>query len=140
MEKEMQKKVRTLCRLEYVGEGYYAYLAKSYAKDKQLSKIFRTFSAHESGHGVLFGKYYAQSFGKSPSRGRWVVVGKVMAFCQCILPLKWKLKMLEKLESGAVKDIEIAVKTDQKNGLIEILEKILPHEKAHAGLYKSLYE
>lgn len=139
MEDHLKKRIRTLCRLEYLGAGFYAYLAGAYKKDRELSKILKTFSAHEADHGTMFSSYYAEICGQPPKAGPWQMAGKIMAFCQCIVPLKWKLKMLERVESQGVKGIEQAVASGEQGKLVAMLEKILPQEKAHAGLYKRLY-
>lgn len=70
MNSEIQKKVRSLCRLEYLGAGFYAYLAGANKKNRELSKILKTFSDHEASHGAMFGQYYAENSapGKSACR------------------------------------------------------------------------
>lgn len=136
---KIKSKVRWSCRLEYVGSGYYSKLSDSYKHKSELSDIFRTFAMHELKHGAMFGGYYRKEFGEKLNQNAWITLGKVVAFFQSMLPLKWKLKMLHRLETSAVRDIKSVLCLKERNRYLEILEKILPDEIAHAGLYRELY-
>ena len=126
--------------MEFLGEGVYLWLAGSNKKNPELASVFRQFAAHESGHGRMFSKLYADHGNVPPARHTWVRAGKVIACCQGVLPLRWRLKILNHLESGAVENIESVLKLREKDEFFKILEAILPHERQHAALYHDRYQ
>lgn len=136
---KIKSKVRWSCRLEYIGAGYYSKLSTRYNSNFELSDAFGRFAKHELKHGAMFGRYYRKEYGKKLNKDVWFTLGKGLAFSQFMLPLKWKLKMLHRLETAAVRDIEYALHSKKQNRYFEILETILPDEVAHAGLYRKLY-
>ena len=117
----------------------YDSLSKRYRKQAEISKILSQFSKDELKHGLMFKKGYRVEFGKTLTAGPWVSLGKILAFLQYLVPLRWKLKNLSMLESFAVKLMNHELNAQKPNRYQNIVRLILPDEEKHAALYRRLY-
>ncbi len=138
---DMRLKVAKSFRMEMVGTGLYRALSSQYRKTEPgLSERFHTFAGHEYMHGKLFGKYFQKTYGKTlQGEGFWIFMGRVAAFMMRAMPLKKKMKKLSIIEAQAVADIEKVLAVSGDDRLNKIMKTILPDEKAHAGLYREVF-
>lgn len=133
---ELKPEIVRSFRMEMIGTGCYETLARRYAGRRPgLSERFRKMAESERSHGVMFQKCHAGLYGSEMSGEKfWLLVGKLSAVSQTLLPLGIKLKILSAVEKLAVKQIE---KTLAGGGMSEfhaIMRSILPDEKEHAAL------
>ena len=135
----MKIQLKWACRVEHLASGFYHTLSKRYRKQAEVSQILSQFSKDELKHGLMFKKGYRVEFGKKLIVGPWVTLGKTLAFLQYPVPLRWKLKNLNMLESFAVKIMNHELNAKESNRYRDIVRRILPDEEAHAALYSKLY-
>ena len=138
---DMRPKVARSFRMEMVGTGLYRSLSSQYRKKApELSQRFQTFAGHEYMHGRLFGRYFQKTYGKTLQGERfWIFMGRVAAFMMRAMPLQKKMKKLSIIEAQAVADIEKVLAVSGDDRLHKIMKTILPDEKAHAGLYREVF-
>ena len=138
--KELQKLIRESYRMERIGTGIYRALAAQYQKRPELSQRFEEFSDQENMHGMLFQEYHRKTFGKAMKGERlWYLAGVAGAVSMRLLPLSVKLRIIGNAEIQAVAKIETALATGEESGFHKIIKRILPDEKAHAGLYAEIF-
>ena len=135
----MKIQLKWACRVEHLASGFYHTLSNRYRKQGDVSKILSQFSKDELKHGLMFKKGYRVEFGKNLTVGPWVTLGKALAFLQYPVPLRWKLKNLNMLESVAVKLMNHDLSTEGSNRYKNIVRLILPDEEKHAAFYDKLY-
>jgi hypothetical protein len=140
---ELKKAITKSFRMEMIGTGVYRSLAAQYRKSQpKLSDKFLAYGGHEYRHSQLFEQCHQKAFGKSIGGGVfWRLMGRGMALTMRALPLKAKMKKLSRVEAQAVADIEKALAGGggADNGLMQVLQTILPDEKAHAALYRQWF-
>ena len=138
---EKIKIIKTSFRMEMMGAGLYQTLAKQYRRrDQALSRRLSQFSEQEAMHGRLFKEYARNQFGRRLRTGFfWRMAGRLTAVLMRPLPLERKLKKLHGIEQASVEHIEEILAEDGQGGYRQIIQTILPHEKAHAALYTQVF-
>lgn len=135
------KIIKASFRMEMMGAGLYQRLAKQCSRrDSALSRRLRHFSEQEAMHGRLFKEYAWNQFGQRLRTGFfWRMAGRLIAVLMRPVPLERKLKKLHVIEQAAVEHIEEVLAGDGQSGYRQIIQTILPHEKAHAALYAQVF-
>jgi rubrerythrin len=138
---ETIKIVKASFRMEMMGAGLYQTLAKQCrGRDSALSRRLHHFSEQEAMHGRLFKEYARDQFGRRLRSGVfWRMAGRLMAVLMRPVSLERKLKKLQGIEQAAVEHIEAILAGEGQSGYRQIIQTILPHEKAHAALYAQVF-
>lgn len=135
----MKIQLKWACRIEHLGSGFYSSLSNQYRKNREVSNTLEIFAKDEYRHGVMFGRAFQDEFGKKIMAGPWRICGRIMAFSQYLIPLRWKLKSLSHLESLALTQMNRELRSEKPNRYRTILKKIQADEQRHSAFYSSLY-
>lgn len=135
----MKIQLKWVCRVEYLGAGFYKSLSARYSNNPELSRVLDKFSKDEHRHGIFFQKEYFEEYGKNIMGAPWAFTGKALAISQILLPLKFKLWMLSAIETLALKIMDKELKSETENRYRKVLKKIKKDEEDHAGFFYLMY-
>lgn len=134
-----QSAIWKLCRLEFIGTGLYHVLSERCRKHRELSYRLKDIGDDECRHGHMFGNYYEKHYGKGYNKGFWIRIGRCMGHMVALVPLKWVLKVLHKMEADAEGHIREAHEERPDDPILPLLRAILNDEIKHAQLYGLIY-
>ena len=138
-------KIKTQLLIAYIGEniagGFYLKLAEINAQEPKLVERFKVTAGDEIRHGEYFNLAHEEVFGsRLKYRKQLLWFGRVLGFIGKVISREKLLRVIVKGEHTAVVALEKELASQKESGspsnpYLEVVERILPDERAHAEPY-----
>jgi len=137
----LNKKLRFAFIAENIAGGFYLEIAKSFRTQPEIAERLKKTAGDEIRHGGYFNRCFEEQFGK-PIRftKQLIQAGHLLGKVNNLIPDRWvphqtRLNMLTKGEAAAVRALEKELAEYASNPYLEVVQRILPDERAHADRY-----